>query len=140
MIPEAAVNIIRTFEGLRLQAYLDSVGVPTIGYGSTRGIKLGMHITENLAENYLIRDISFIIPSVMRLITLPLNENQLSAILSFTYNLGSGCLQHSTLRSMLNRGETSQIPAQMLRYCYAGGRKLPGLMHRRFLEGKLFSL
>lgn len=78
--------------------------------------------------------------AIARLITRPLNDNQYSALLSFTYNLGGGTLQRSTLRKKCNRGEDDDVVIEFVKYCYAGGKKSLGLLRRRSAEAKLYML
>ncbi len=135
---KAGIEIIKHFESLRLEAYLDSVGVATIGYGSTKGVQLGDVITEAQAEELLRKDLSHAEYWVNKLITHELNENQFSALASFTFNVGSGNLQASTLRTRLNRDGVEDLTVEFMKYVLAGGRKLNGLIRRRAAEAELF--
>lgn len=72
---QRGLSLIKSFEGLRLQAYQDSVGVWTIGYGATRGVKAGMKISKEQAERMLLNDVQRFEPEVQRLITAPLSQN-----------------------------------------------------------------
>ncbi|WP_273465684.1 lysozyme [Pseudomonas sp.] len=101
---QRGLSLIKSFEGLRLQAYQDSVGVWTIGYGTTRGVKPGMTITKEQAERMLLNDVQRFEPEVQRLVTAPLNQNQWDALMSFTYNLGAANLESSTLRARRGSG------------------------------------
>lgn|SRR5574343_1692326 len=139
MITQRGIDFIKQFEGYRDKAYLCSAGIPTIGYGHIRGVKIGDICTEEQAENWLIKDLQTAIRAVDRLIKVELNDNQKTAIISFTFNLGSGALQRSTLRTKLNRGEFEEIPKELLKWCKAGGRIINGLLRRRIAEGKLFN-
>jgi len=133
------IDLIRRFEGFKSEPYLCPAGVWTIGYGSTRGInEQTPPITEQQAEELLKRDLSSAEASVCRLIYVPLTDNQFAALVSFTFNLGGGALQRSTLRQKLNRGDYDSVPAELLKWCRAGGRKLNGLLRRRIAEGELF--
>lgn len=71
---------------------------------------------------------------MLRLIQVPLNDNQFDALVSFTFNLGAGALQRSTLRRRVNREEHEVVPAEFRRWVWAGGRKLKGLVWRREAE------
>ncbi|SEB80507.1 lysozyme [Pseudomonas saponiphila] len=135
---QRGLNLIKSFEGLRLQAYQDSVGVWTIGYGTTRGVKTGMSISKEQAERMLLNDVQRFEPEVQRMITAPLNQNQWDALMSFTYNLGAGNLESSTLRRLLNVGDYSGAAEQFLRWNKAGGKVLSGLTRRREAERALF--
>ncbi|KEY87840.1 lysozyme [Pseudomonas capeferrum] len=137
-ISQRGLSLIKSFEGLRLQAYQDSVGVWTIGYGATRGVKAGMKISKEQAERMLLNDVQRFEPEVERLITSPLNQNQWDALISFTYNLGGANLESSTLRRLLNAGDYAGAAEQFPRWNKAGGKVLPGLVRRRAAERELF--
>ncbi|MNJ42904.1 Lysozyme RrrD [compost metagenome] len=131
-------SLIKSFEGLRLQSYQDAVGVWTIGYGTTRGIKPGMSITKDQAERMLVNDVQRFEVEVERLVKVPLTTNQRDALISFTYNLGSANLESSTLLRLLNRGDYAGAAEQFPRWNKAGGKVLPGLVRRRDAERALF--
>lgn len=76
--------------------------------------------------------------AVLRLISVPLTDGQFDALVSFTFNLGAGALQRSTLRRKMNRGEAEDVPAEFMKWVWAGGRKLKGLIKRRCAEALLF--
>ena len=77
--------------------------------------------------------------AVLRLIRVPLANGQFDAVVSFTFNLGAGALQRSTLRRKVDREEHAEVPAEFLRWVWAGGRRLEGLEHRRAEEASLYS-
>lgn len=135
---QRGLNLIRLFEGLRLQAYQDVVGVWTIGYGATRGVKAGMAISKEQAERMLLNDVQRFEPEIQRLVTTPLSQGQWDALVSFTYNLGAANLESSTLRRLLNAGDYAGAAEQFPRWNKAGGRVLPGLVRRRAAERELF--
>lgn len=135
---QRGLSLIKSFEGLRLQAYQDSVGVWTIGYGTTRGVKAGMKISKDQAERMLLNDVQRFEPEVQRLVTAPLSQNQWDALMSFTYNLGSANLESSTLRRLLNAGDYQGAADQFPRWNKAGGQVLAGLTRRRADERELF--
>ena len=135
---QRGLNLIKSFEGLRLQAYQDSVGVWTIGYGATRGVKPGMTITKDQAERMLLNDVQRFEPEVQRLVTAKLNQDQWDALVCFTYNLGSANLESSTLLRLLNAGDYAGAADQFPRWNRAGGKVLPGLVSRRAAERDLF--
>ena len=143
---EAGLEIIKMFEGFRSEPYLCPAGVATIGFGSTRGIDgnrvtLGHSaINRDEAEEMLAHDLQNVEKSVGRLIRVALTQNQFDAIVSFTYNLGSGRLQSSTLRSKLNREDYEGAADEFPKWVKAGGKRLSGLVKRRFVERKLFLL
>ncbi|HGY9618318.1 TPA: lysozyme [Pseudomonas putida] len=135
---QRGLSLIKSFEGLRLQAYQDSVGVWTIGYGATRGVKAGMKISKEQAERMLLNDVQRFEPEVQRLITVPLSQNQWDALMSFTYNLGAANLESSTLCRLLNAGNYASAAEQFPRWNKAGGQVLAGLVRRRAAERDLF--
>src|ERR1700744_5782663 len=92
-------------EGVRLTAYLDSGGIPTIGYGHTSGVKAGMTCTQAQAEQWLAEDVEGSEYVVNKVVTAPLNQNQFDALVDFVFNLGSGAFQGSTLLKLLNQGD-----------------------------------
>ena len=141
---EAGLEIIKMFEGFRSEPYLCPANVATIGFGSTRGIDgnrvtLGHSaINRDEAEEMLAHDLQNVEKSVGRLIRVALTQNQFDAIVSFTYNLGSGRLQSSTLRSKLNREDYEGAADEFPKWVKAGGRVLPGLVKRRVVERRIF--
>lgn len=137
-ISEKGINLIKRFEGLRLGAYLDSVGVPTIGYGHTRGVKLGQTITQEQADAFLEEDIHEFELAIQRLVHVNLTQNQFDALVSFTFNLGIGSLKQSTLLKKLNAGDITGAANEFNRWVYAGGKKLTGLVKRRSAERLMF--
>ena len=135
---QRGLSLIKSFEGLRLRAYQDSVGVWTIGYGATRSVQAGMKVSKEQAERMLLNDVQRFEPEVERLITSPLSQNQWDALISFTYNLGAANLESSTLRRLLNAGNYAAAAEQFPRWNKAGGKVLAGLVRRRAAERDLF--
>lgn len=136
---QAGLDLIKDFEGLHLTSYLCPAKIWTIGYGSTFAVMPGMRITKEQAEDRLRKDLECSERAVDRLVTVPLNSNQFSALVSFTFNVGSGNLEKSTLLKLLNRGWYEQVPAQLLRWNKAGGEVMGGLSRRRAAEAKLWN-
>lgn len=131
--------LIKSFEGLRLEAYRDAVGIWTIGYGTTRGVKPGMLISEAEAEKFLQEDLSRFEEAIHEAVQVTVNDNQFSSLVSFTYNVGAGAFRSSTLLRLLNEGkDLHTIAAQFPRWNRAGGRVLEGLTRRRNAEKALF--
>jgi len=127
------------FEGLRLTAYQDSVGVWTIGYGHTGpDVYPGLTITQEQASALLLQDVATAVATVNRLVTVPLTQNQFDALVDFVFNVGSGNFASSTLLRELNAGNTAGAAAQFLVWVYAGGVQVPGLLRRRQAEQALF--
>jgi lysozyme len=142
---EAGKDIIRSRETLRLKAYRCPAGVPTIGWGHTRGVKMGDTCTREQADAWLAEDLAEAERAICRYITQPLTSNQFSSLVSWTYNLGAGTLQRSDIRKMINVGNCAGVPDEMRLYVYAKNRetgkrvKLNGLVTRRKEEAALWS-
>jgi lysozyme len=132
------IALIKEYEGLRLGAYLCSAGVLTIGYGHTGGVKEGDLITEQKAEQLLQDDLKKFENGVLRLVRVPLTQNQFDALVSFAFNLGVGNLGKSTLLKMLNDRDYKGAAGQFIRWNKAAGKELAGLTRRRIAESELF--
>jgi lysozyme len=148
-----AEELIKKFEAddinKYLDAYIDPVGIPTIGYGSTynydakRKVRLGDSITQEKAIEWLRKETKAIVPKIKELVKVPINQNQLDSLTSFVYNVGIGAFQSSTLLRLLNSGAPkSEVAAQFDRWNKGtvNGQKvvLPGLVRRRSEEKALF--
>jgi GH24 family phage-related lysozyme (muramidase) len=137
-ISQAGLDLIKSFEGLRLEPYYCSSRVLTIGYGSTGPhVKEGMKITKEEAEKLLLKDVSRFEDGVNKLINIPLTQQQFDALVSFAFNCGIGALEESTLRRRLNSGEDPNTVAreELKRWTNDG---LTGLVRRRKAETDLF--
>jgi len=132
------IELIKHFEGCELEAYKCPAGVWTIGYGHIKGVHEGMKITEMQAEEMLKSELHEYEGYINDYVTVPLNQNQFDAMVSWVYNLGGGNLRASTLLKVLNAGDYDGVPAQMLRWNKAGGKVLEGLTRRRQAEADLF--
>lgn len=145
IINQATVDLVKRFEGLRLEAYQDSVGVWTIGYGTTAmaglGItpRAGMKITEQEAEEYLRRGLEKFADEIRPYIKAPINENQFGAFLSLAYNIGPDAFRKSSALRFFNAGETFKAGESILWWNKAKGKTLKGLVRRREAELKLFN-
>ncbi len=139
-VTEKGIELIKRFEGFSPKPYICPAGYLTIGYGHVIGLgeKFEAPITEEQAEELLIRDIKRYEKAVLRLIGVPLTGGMFDALVSFCYNLGSGALQRSTLRQKLNREEYLEAADEFLKWIWAGGRKLRGLIARRQAERERF--
>ena len=140
-ITQEGLDLIKRFEGFSSTVYMCPGGYPTIGYGHVvkKHEDFSNGINEVKAENLLRQDAGIAERLVLRLIHVPLTDGQFDALVSFTFNLGGGALQRSTLRRKVNREEHGQVPAQLMRWVWAGGRKLKGLIRRREAESILYS-
>ena len=138
-ITQQGVDLIKRFEGFSSTVYQCPAGLPTIGYGHL--IKKGEvfdSITEAEAEDLLRLDVQVAERAVLRLISVPLTDGQFDTLVSFTFNLGSGSLQSSTLRIVVNRRDHHEVPIQLKRWVWSGGKKLIGLRLRRDAESSLY--
>lgn len=149
-INEKGLALVKEFEGCELEAYLCPAGVWTIGYGHTLSATPGMSIDEAMADALLREDLQKAEEAVDRLVTVPINDNQFSALVSFVFNIGAsvftlggepepGAFDRSTLLKMLNAGAAPEtVAAQFLRWNKAGYQQLAGLTRRRHAERALF--
>lgn len=133
------IDLIKSFEGFRAKPYICAGGKWTIGYGHTAGVtSVSPSITKANAEELLRDDLEYFEQQVNRLVKVPLTQPQFDALVSFTYNVGVSNFMNSTLRYLLNHGVFSKAANAFLRWCYANGKKLPGLERRRQAERSLF--
>lgn len=132
------INLIKRFEGLRLEAYRDSVGIPTIGYGHTHGVKMGDVITGAQADAFLREDLQVAELTINTNVKVKLTQGQFDALASFVFNLGSGNFVKSTLLKKLNTGVYAGAADEFGKWVNAGGKKLPGLVKRRAAEREVF--
>jgi len=142
-INQAGLDIIKEFEGLRLTAYLCPNDVPTIGWGHTKTVLLKdvgfKSISELEAEKLLRKDVSEAEAAVFRAVNVPTTDNQFSALVSWTFNLGSGNLRRSTMLKRINENHLEVVPYEMKRWNRSGGKVLAGLRRRRAAEATLFT-
>lgn len=135
------IDLICSFEGLRLKAYDDGVGVWTIGYGTTvingRKVKKGDTCTAEQAKSYMAQDLMQF-ESAVNQVKVPLNQNQYDALVSLTYNIGVSAFLGSTLLKKLNAKDYKGAAEQFPRWNRAGGKVMRGLTNRRAKERKLF--
>lgn len=130
------IDKVKEFEGLRLRAYRDSGGKPTIGYGHTLGVKMGQRITKEEAEEMLRQDlwVAGRFPNTIKEID---TQGKYDAVVSFIFNLGVGNFKRSTLyRRILHHAPDRLIQAEFRRWVHAGGKVLPGLVKRREWEAR----
>ncbi len=139
MTLEPAIEIIKKWEGFSLTAYLDSVGIPTIGYGHIHAVKMGDICTEEQALKWLNEEVKNCARNVEYLVKAPISNNAKCALVSFTYNLGYESLKKSTLLIKLNSGYLMpEVAHEFLKWCHAGGKIVQGLVNRRKDEMALF--
>lgn len=140
---QAGIDLIHSFESLRLKAYPDQGskdGKPwTIGWGST-GMDVGPGTvwTKEQADARFAKDLAKFELGVNQAVTVPLTQGQFDALVSFAYNLGLGSLRTSTLLKMLNDGHYAKAGLQLLRWTRNDGVEMNGLLRRRKAELKMF--
>jgi len=131
------IELIKNYEGLRLEAYVCPAGKPTIGYGHTKNVKLGQKITVEEAEQFFKEDL-IIVENEINRHNLNINQNQFDALASFIYNVGIGNFKTSTLLKKIKANPNDKsIENEFKRWIYSGGKVLPGLIKRRNEEAKL---
>jgi lysozyme len=137
-ISEEGISLIKSYEGCRLEAYQDSVGVWTIGYGHTKDVKEGDKINQDEAEYLLQEEMIEYEGYINDMVEVPLDQCQFDALVCWVYNLGPTNLKNSTLLKVLNEGDYDGVPEQIKRWNKAGGVILGGLVKRREAEANLF--
>ena len=145
---QEGLKLIKAFEGLHdlkqgpqgvyVEAYLDPVNVLTIGWGCTEGVYEGMTITVAQAEEMLQKELGKFETAVANAVTVQINDNQFSALVCFSYNVGARALFESTLLKLLNQEKFQEAADQFPRWDKAGGQSLLGLSRRRRAERALF--
>lgn len=132
------LQLIKDFEGLKLFAYRCPAGVPTIGYGHTKGVKMGQAITQKQADDYLVEDIAPI-ERLLNKLGVNFRQEQFDALVSWIFNLGAGNFQNSTLlKKICADASDEDITSQIIKWVNAGGKPLPGLKKRRVAEANMF--
>jgi lysozyme len=131
--------LIKGFELLKLVAYLDEKGIPTIAYGHIKGVVMGMTCTMDEAEQWFLEDSAEDVDAVNRTVVgRTLNQNQFDALVSFTFNVGMGKEAHSTLIARVNAGDDADAANEFLRWDHAGDHISAGLDVRRHAERALY--
>lgn len=143
-ISPRGIDLIKKCEGFRSRSYLCPSGVPTIGYGHTKGVYLGMVCTEAEAQEWLEEDLAYFSKIVEDHVQVPLSATQFFALVSFVFNVGALNFISSTLLKLLNKGDYEAVPGQLRRWVYGRNPKtrakikLKGLVKRRELEIELW--
>jgi len=138
-IGKPGLDLIKSFEGLKLRAYLCPANVRTVGFRSTGPhVTPGKVITDAQADGLLQDDLDRFEQAVTRLVTVPLTQNQYDALVSFAFNVGISALERSTLLKRVNAKLFDQARAEFGKWNRAGGRPLAGLTRRRAAEAALF--
>ena len=143
-VNKQGIQLVKSFEGCFLNAYLCPAKVWTIGYGNTKyqngtAVKQGDKITQEQAETLLSDILAEFSKGVSKLIKSELNDNQFSALVSFAFNLGVGALSKSTLLKKVNANPNDKtIESEFMKWVSAGGKRLNGLVRRRTAESNLY--
>ena len=131
-------NLIKEAEGLKLEAYRCPAGVPTIGWGHTKGVKMGQRITLAKAEDLLVEDLGPI-ERLLNGLKINFRQEQFDALVSWIFNLGAGNFKSSTMyKRILENAADEDITDLLIKWTYSGKQQLPGLMKRRVAEANLF--
>ena len=130
--------LIASFEGLRLEAYLDGRGIPTIGYGHTLGVKMGDTCTQEQADVWLASDLVNAQKCITGLVKVVITQNQYDALTSLAYNIGCGNFSKSTVLHELNACNIQLAADAFLLWSKVDGEFSQGLYNRRLAEQKLF--
>lgn len=137
LISDELLAAIKQFEGLRLQAYKCPGKVWTIGYGHTQGVRPNQHITEAQAESLLKADLLPVTSFINLNGNLAQTQGQFDALCSFIFNIGKRAFLKSTLRQkILQQAPAAEIQGEFLRWIYAKGKAMPGLIKRRKWEAQ----
>lgn len=139
-ISKQGIDLIKKYEGFKPYAYLCPAGIVTIGYGHTKGVRLGQTCTEAEAEQFLKEDLEIAEAEVNKVVNeVELTQGQYDSLVSFTFNLGAGNFQTSTLRKkVLNNPADTTIMGEFGKWVYVKGKVSPGLQRRRLEESKLY--
>lgn len=138
-ISPQGLALIQKFEGLRLSAYKDAVGIWTIGYGHTGpDVSPGMTITKEQALDLLRKDVARFETCVRENVKVPITQNQFDALVSLCFNIGCTAFANSTLVRLLNQKDYVSAAAEFAKWHKAKGRALEGLLRRRVDEMRLF--
>ncbi len=145
-LDESGLDLIKEFEGCILHPYLDSAGVPTIGYGQTyypdTGVKVTMDdadITQDQADDMLLQMVQPFEDAVSDAVTIDMTQNNFNALVSFTYNIGINGFKKSTVLRLVNQGVSDDsLKAAFLMWDKAGGEVNQGLVNRRNKEYEVY--
>ncbi len=136
------VQFLKEREGFRSEAYKDTGGVWTIGYGTIaikgKPVEAGQTISKKEAEICLVEDLAWAQTTVNKSVRVPLRQGMYDALVSFVYNIGETQWADSTLLKVLNAGQYDKVSEQLLRWKYDNGKEIPGLLRRRELERDMF--
>jgi lysozyme len=134
----SGVNLIKSFESCRLSAYLDTGGVPTIGWGRTAGVRMGQRITQEQADQFLAEDLEKAERGIEKHVKVPLTDNQHAALSCLIYNVGVGAFSRSRMLAKLNARDYEGASLEFNGWDKDNGVTLRGLTKRRAMERALF--
>jgi len=137
-LAEPGLALLKSFEQCRLSAYRDSVGIATIGWGHTAGVRMGDTCSQEQADHWLVGDVQNAVNACDANAPKNLTQNQFDALVVFTFNVGVGAEAHSTLLAKLNAGDIAGAADEFLKWNHAGGVVVDGLTRRRQAERALF--
>lgn len=137
-VTQEGLDLVKYFEGFSPVPYKDIAGYWTIGYGHLMSEYQDLRLSISEAEEILRHDLGKAERAVLRLIKVDLTDYQFDALVSFTFNLGSGALQRSTLRAKVNRRDYAGAAQEFLKWIRAGGKVSKGLLKRRRMESRIF--
>lgn len=139
-ISQKGIDLIKSFEGFRSEAYICPGGVITIGYGHTKSVQYGDTITKEEAEDLLAQDVQEYAEAVEKYINVPVTQNQFDALVSLCYNIGKTGFFNSPVRRLVNENpaQLDRIETAFKKHNRAGGQVLPGLTRRRQEEFQLY--
>lgn len=143
-VSKNCLDLVKRFEGFSTAPYLDAVGIPTIGYGSTfyeDGTKVSMcdvPMSEEAASKLLELKLNLFCIQIDKMVNIDLSQNQIDALASLVYNIGPGNFKTSTLLKKLNLDDIDGAASEFLKWNKAGGKVLSGLVKRRKEEMELF--
>jgi len=139
---EARKYLTEACEGDPPDVYLDPLGIPTGGYGHTKGLTkddVGNFVFPSQADVWLKQDIQESVDAVNKYCTVKLSQHQFDALVDFAFNCGAGNLEHSTLLKKVNDQDFAGADEEFGRWVNGGGHRLPGLVKRRALEAAWFN-
>jgi lysozyme len=143
-INQAGIDLIKKFEGCRLDVYRDAVGLPTVGVGHLikpdDNLALGDSITQEVADDLLRADLASACLEVEKQVRVEISDNQFASLVSLTFNIGGGNFRASTLLRLVNESDFDGAAGQFEKWNHAGGRVLEGLTRRREAESALFGI
>nr|ADF97546.1 PlyM21 [uncultured phage] len=143
-VSKEGLDLIKFYEGFYDKTYLDPIGLPTIGYGTTKwpngnSVKMGEKISKVEADILLEQQVNEHAKTIFNYVKVDLTQNQFDSLASFQYNLGSGILKKDpSIAAYINKKDWANATRVMKLYNKAGGKVLAGLDKRRIAEAELF--